>query len=67
MFLEEGEAKYKFCPLLKTHDDKLKFCLVSGCMMWRRVDAERGYCGLAGSPFLLDRFRPQVEEPSLEP
>ena len=49
MLLLEEDAKFKFCPLLKTSDDKMKFCQVSGCMMWRRVgDDGRGYCGLAG-------------------
>lgn len=47
----ESEAKYKFCPLLKTSDDKMKMCQGSMCMMWRWVDdlKEAGYCGLAGA------------------
>jgi hypothetical protein len=57
MILTESEAKFKFCPLLKTQDDKLKFCLVSACMMWRWADNEKtaGYCGLAVSPLVLQR------------
>lgn len=56
MLYKESEAKFKNCPLLKTHDDKMKFCLGSACMMWRWADPEKtgadqaGYCGLAGSP-----------------
>ena len=50
MLLHEDDAKFKFCPLLKTSDDKLKFCLASACMMWRRAgDDGLGWCGLAGS------------------
>ena len=50
----ESDAKFKYCPLLKTRDDKLKFCLGSMCMLWRWVDQaktgadEEGYCGAAG-------------------
>lgn len=61
MLLSESEAKFKFCPLLKTTDDKMKFCLGSGCMMWRRdgdkskessddASGKKGWCGLAGRP-----------------
>lgn len=56
MFTTQGEAKFKYCPLLKTHDDKMKFCQGTMCMMWRFEDPEkngdedRGYCGLAGNP-----------------
>ncbi len=49
MLLSENEAKFKFCPYLKTSDDKLKFCQTSQCMMWRFVK-DKGYCGLAGIP-----------------
>jgi hypothetical protein len=54
MHLTESEAKFKHCPLLTTRDDKLRFCLGSGCMMWRWAEpdkagaGERGRCGLAG-------------------
>ncbi len=54
MQLCESDAKFKYCPLLKTRDDKLKFCLGSMCMFWRwanpantGADAE-GLCGAAG-------------------
>ena len=52
MLYEEQDAKFKLCPLLKTSDDKLKFCQVANCMMWRWSDKEpdKGYCGLAGTP-----------------
>ena len=57
MLIEEKEAKFKYCPLLKTHDDKLKFCQGSMCMMWRfdrrEPDTAKGYCGLAGHPLHL--------------
>jgi hypothetical protein len=45
----ESEAKFKFCPLLKTSDDKMKMCQGTMCMMWRWADdaREQGYCGLA--------------------
>jgi hypothetical protein len=45
----ESEAKFKFCPLLKTSDDKMKMCQGTMCMMWRWADDARqhGYCGLA--------------------
>lgn len=50
MILAEGEATFKFCPLLKTSDDKMKTCQVAQCMMWRWTDESRtkGYCGMAG-------------------
>lgn len=56
MLLPEKEAKFKNCPYLTTHDDKLRFCLATNCMMWRfkhpekRTDTDLGYCGLAGKP-----------------
>lgn len=50
MLLAETDAKFKYCPLLKTHDDKLKFCLGSMCMMWRfGPGGDKGYCGAAGN------------------
>jgi len=54
MLLAESDAKFKYCPLLKTRDDKLKFCLGSMCMLWRWADLakagvdEPGFCGAAG-------------------
>ena len=61
MILTESEAKFKFCPLLKTQEDKLKFCLVSTCMMWRWADKGQGtgYCGLAVSPLVVQRAQDQ--------
>lgn len=55
MPIKESEAKFKYCPLLKTHDDKLKFCQASMCMMWRAdpAEADKGFCGLAGAPLAL--------------
>lgn len=52
MQTSESEAKFKFCPLLKTADDKMKMCQGAMCMMWRWADdsKEEGYCGLAGTP-----------------
>jgi hypothetical protein len=56
MLYPENEAKFKYCPLLMTHDDKMKFCQGSQCMMWRQAEDEtnggttKGYCGLAGKP-----------------
>ncbi|MGE4555367.1 MAG: hypothetical protein AB7D07_00950 [Desulfovibrionaceae bacterium] len=51
MLQSENEAKFKFCPLLKTHDDKMKFCQGPACMMWRWTpEKDKGYCGLAGKP-----------------
>lgn len=52
MQTSESEAKFKFCPLLKTADDKMKMCQGTMCMMWRWADdaREEGYCGLAGKP-----------------
>jgi hypothetical protein len=58
MMLSEGEAKFKFCPLLKTRDDKMKMCMGSQCMLWRWTDEEsreKGYCGVAGKPVALVR------------
>lgn len=55
MLLPESDAKFKYCPLLKTRDDKMKFCLGSMCMLWRWADAaktgadENGYCGAGGA------------------
>lgn len=52
MPIAESDAKFKYCPLLKTTDDKLRFCLGSACMMWRRAESggDAGWCGLAGRP-----------------
>ena len=56
MLVNENDAKFKFCPLLKTHDDKMKFCQGAMCMMWRYRDpaqtgeSGKGFCGLAGTP-----------------
>ena len=50
MYVSEKEAKFKYCPLLTTHDDKLKFCQGTMCMMWRGAGPDAGYCGLAGRP-----------------
>ncbi len=52
MQCSESDAKFKFCPLLKTADDKMKKCQGTMCMMWRWADADKeaGYCGLAGTP-----------------
>ncbi|WP_022661198.1 hypothetical protein [Paucidesulfovibrio longus] len=58
MLLTENEAKFKFCPLLKTGDDKMKFCQGPMCMMWRWKDNEpggKGWCGLSGSPLAASR------------
>ena len=51
MLTSESDAKFKFCPLLKTGDDKMKMCQTTMCMMWRWADdaKEQGYCGLAGT------------------
>ncbi len=59
MLLPESDAKFKYCPLLKTRDDKMKFCLGSMCMLWRRADQGKtgaddlGYCGAAGPVAML--------------
>lgn len=53
MLIPESDAKFKFCPLLKTQDDKMKFCQGTMCMMWRAAGPEAGYCGLAGAPTAL--------------
>jgi len=52
MLIAESDAKFMFCPLLMTHDDKMKMCQVTQCMMWRWADEarEKGFCGLAGNP-----------------
>ncbi|MFP5259382.1 MAG: hypothetical protein ACLGQH_10200 [Acidobacteriota bacterium] len=53
MLIPESDAKFKFCPLLKTQDDKMKFCQGAMCMMWRVAGPDAGYCGLAGAPAAL--------------
>ncbi|EGB15260.1 hypothetical protein DND132_2055 [Pseudodesulfovibrio mercurii] len=52
MLVHVDDAKFLFCPLLMTHDDRMKMCQVTQCMMWRWVDREKGtgYCGMAGKP-----------------
>lgn len=56
MLISENEAKFKYCPLLKTSDDKFRMCQGSQCVMWRYADVAKqsegdpGYCGLAGRP-----------------
>ncbi|OIN99648.1 MAG: hypothetical protein AUJ49_10825 [Desulfovibrionaceae bacterium CG1_02_65_16] len=49
MLLPESDAKFKYCPLLKTKDDKLKFCLGSMCMLWRWANPTAGAAGAAGA------------------
>jgi hypothetical protein len=62
MLLAQSEAKFKYCPLLKTRDDKMKFCLGSMCMLWRFADPAKtgeddpGYCGAAGPVAALAAF-----------
>jgi len=55
MLVDKDDAKFLFCPLLKTSDDKMRVCQVAQCMMWRWADGEKesGYCGLAGTPLSL--------------
>jgi len=59
MLLPESDAKFKYCPLLKTRDDKMKFCLGSMCMLWRHAEADKtgsddlGFCGAAGPVVML--------------
>jgi len=59
MLLPESDAKFKYCPLLKTRDDKMKFCLGSMCMLWRHAEAGKtdsddlGFCGAAGPVVML--------------
>lgn len=54
MLLAESDAKFKYCPLLKTRDDKMKFCLGSMCMLWNWANPaktgadEAGFCGAGG-------------------
>ena len=52
MLVNVSDAKFLFCPFLMTHDDRMKMCQVTQCMMWRWTDREQGmgYCGLAGKP-----------------
>jgi hypothetical protein len=52
MLVHVDDAKFLFCPLLMTHDDKMKMCQVAQCMMWRWADRGKGtgYCGMAGKP-----------------
>ncbi|AGW13678.1 hypothetical protein [Megalodesulfovibrio gigas] len=56
MLLPEKDARFKYCPLLTTSDNKLKFCLGSQCMMfcWKhpehRQEDDLGYCGMAEKP-----------------
>ena len=56
MLLPQKEAKFKYCPFMTTKDDKLRFCLGAGCMMWhfkhpeKEGETDPGYCGLAGKP-----------------
>ncbi|MEF2145685.1 MAG: hypothetical protein V3573_09590 [Desulfovibrionaceae bacterium] len=57
MLLEEKEAKFKYCPLLKTSDDKMKFCQGAMCMMWRWGEGGKaeglGWCGLSCAPLAV--------------
>jgi hypothetical protein len=59
MLLPESDAKFKYCPLLKTRDDKMKFCLGSMCMFWRHAEADKtgaddlGFCGASGPVVML--------------
>lgn len=56
MLHPQDDAKYKYCPLLKDQQDKMRFCLGSACMMWRwqsadaKGESDSGYCGLAEKP-----------------
>ncbi|SNR76504.1 hypothetical protein SAMN04488503_1120 [Humidesulfovibrio mexicanus] len=69
MQLCESDAKFKYCPLLKTREDKLKFCQGSMCMFWRwanpavtGADAE-GFCGAAGPAVLAAAFTAADDSP----
>lgn len=58
MLRTPDEARFVYCPLLTTRDDKLKFCQAAMCMMWRTTGDSAGpdapgFCGLAGSPLRL--------------
>jgi len=63
MLLSENEAKFKYCPLLKTSDDKFRMCQGSQCMMWRYVssvkteEGDPGYCGMGGKPVGIEGRR----------
>lgn len=57
--MTEDEAKTKWCPFVRTGLTAGRYCIVSGCMMWRwdtyqtshdptTVGATSGFCGLAG-------------------
>ncbi|MEG6505912.1 hypothetical protein ACR4XJ_00015 [Nitratidesulfovibrio sp. D1] len=56
MIMPQNEAKFRYCPFLKTSDDKMRFCVGAQCMMWRykhpqrNAEGDEGYCGLAGKP-----------------
>lgn len=68
MILPPSDARFKFCPLLKTHDDKMKFCLSTDCMMWREGGKDDrgeqvGYCGLAGAPVAVALALRKKERP----
>jgi hypothetical protein len=64
----ESDAKFKYCPLLKTRDDKLKFCLGSMCMFWRWESSAKtgaddlGHCGAAGPVLAAGLLRGAEDE-----
>ena len=62
MVVDEKEATEKVsCPFLfyKDAERMNHFCLSSNCMRWRWLNNDRadrrGYCGLAGRPWILER------------
>jgi hypothetical protein len=56
--MTENEAKTKWCPMARGVDLTLRGanppmahkCIASDCMMFRKKDDGRVYCGLAGKP-----------------
>jgi hypothetical protein len=58
--MTEQEARTKWCPMVRiavfsTSVNRIKnsdstHCIASGCMMWRPLPWQSGYCGLGGKP-----------------
>lgn len=51
MIIEEEKAKLFVCPTSRARDTSSDGkCLGAGCMAWRPVENQSGYCGMAGAP-----------------
>ncbi len=78
MLVSEEDAKTKWCPFARIYpgepgmpaanrhnqhnDDDPANCIAARCMAWRIDSDGAGYCGLAGSPQVLNTYKTPDQE-----